>query len=105
MHAQRAFSLSLTHSKSFAYDRTALNFRELPSPALAHIQLGPQSALPLMERGEKMSTILIVILVLFLLGTGGLGLFSLPSVTPAGHVSVVANDSRFARRTKRDLAS
>jgi hypothetical protein len=52
-----------------------------------------------------MSTILIVILVLFLLGTGGLGIFSLPSVTPAGHVSVVANDSRFARRTKRDLAS
>ena len=39
-----------------------------------------------------MSTILIVILVLFLLGTGGLGIFSLQSVTPAGHVSVVANE-------------
>ena len=88
--------------------RGCTNFQRPPASALCartH-QLGPQSADRYgWRRGKQMSTILIVILVLFLLGTGGLGIFSLPSVTPAGHVSVVANDSRFARRTKRDLAS
>jgi hypothetical protein len=38
-----------------------------------HIRLGTPSALHGNERGSKMSTILIVLLVLFLLGGGGWG--------------------------------